>query len=132
MGNQPQKQILLDDIQKKNIPDTQFSFRNMSYKNSSDQTKEKPLYPIFQYCQICGCQRYSMEQIKLFSDPNLTAEQYFVTHKQPGYLSGVICDKQTCATNLYVITGGYNNYSMCFAFDDFNEARKWESSVKTN
>ena len=123
MGNQQNREARTNEVMKKYISEISFNFRNQTYEDG------RPLYKIYQHCQICGKQRFTDKEMKELSNPKLTYGMFITRYQRYRYCNGTICDGDNCNKKLYVLTGGFNNYMLEMSFDD-KEKLKWQERLK--
>jgi hypothetical protein len=69
-------------------------------------------YPLYQYCQICGVQRFTLNEILLLVDKTLTLETFQAQLNQHKYCNMSICHSESCAQKLFIKSGTFNQYSL--------------------
>ena len=110
MGNKQDRETIGKEIEKKQISQVSFNFRDLTYEG-------KPLYKIWQCCQICGKQRFTEAEVKELSDSHLSFDTFMEKYRKYRYCNGAICEAEDCNTKLYVLTGGFNNHMLHTSFD---------------
>ncbi|AYV78038.1 MAG: hypothetical protein Edafosvirus4_22 [Edafosvirus sp.] len=88
------------------IPENKFYFRGIK------------MYEIYKYCQICGEQRFSDEEVKDLSKKDLTLEQFNKKYSHIHTIHGFICNSYQCKTELFKKIGEFNNFDLQLSFVD--------------
>ena len=110
MGNAQDRETIGKEIEKKQISQVSFNFRNLTFEG-------KPLYKICQYCQICGKQRFTEQEVRELSDSYLSFDTFMEKYRKYRYCTGAICEAEDCNTKLYVLIGGFNCHMLHTSFD---------------
>lgn len=109
----------LGKIGEKQIPDTVIAFRDMYYKHANGICK--PLYPLNQYCQICGKSRFNEEEVSELSSANLTHKVFNAKYKRIKYANKAMCDVPECEMGYLKLFGSFTKQPLgvSFYFDKF-------------
>ena len=111
MGNQQTIEKIAQEIAKKQISNVSFNFRSLSFDDG------KPIYKIYQCCQICGKQRFTEDEAKELSDKNLSFDTFMDKYRKHQYCNSAICNEGECNNTLYLLSAGFNNYMLHTTFD---------------
>src|SRR5665648_820321 len=77
--------------------------------------------PIFQYCQICKCQRFSDEEVKVLSDSTLSYSTFQTRYPEYTYVTPDVCRLSDCATKKFAAdTSGFSEYAPSHLFSNAN------------
>ena len=114
---------MAEKIAKMNISTYEIAFRG----DTSDDGKA--MYPLKVYCQLCGRCRFTPEEVKAFSDPNLTFETFMTHHEGHRFSHKGCCQSEECENLLRAMSGGaMQAYDLRWAFS-FDEVRAYYYKV---
>jgi hypothetical protein len=93
MGSEKSK--LFNDIQEKKIPHTSFNIQG----NES--------YCLYKYCQICGIERFTDDEVKELSSRKLTLTTYATKYSNREPFYSTICNSKSCLETINNLIGHY-------------------------
>ena len=104
LGNNAMKEQLAVEITEMNIPKDSFQFHG------------DDLCELKVYCQICGSRRFSPEDIKVLSDPDLSLEAFTAQYPDLQWEVKGCCHNKVCQNKLFLLTGGFDSYHLIRSF----------------
>ena len=77
---------------------------------------DKELYKFNKHCIMCGKQRFTVDDIDILTDPDLTYEQFKEKFPDMDFSNGLVCEALDCRDKLLQYKGRNTDYHLRLCF----------------